>query len=88
VKTLGLYLRGTLDEKDLLTAAKQKVSEAPVSEQKAQAEYYIGMVHLSKGDKPGAREWLKKCRSAGIKDDDEYYFAVAELARLAAAPPR
>jgi len=31
-----------------------------VPDQKAQSCYYIGMMRLSKGDKAGAREWLKK----------------------------
>jgi lipoprotein NlpI len=87
-KSLALFLQGDLDEKELLAAAKKSDGTATVSAQKAQADYYIGMMRLSQGDKAGAHEWFKKCRAAGMKDDDEYYFAVAELARLAAAPPR
>jgi lipoprotein NlpI len=88
VKSLGLFWHGTLDEKELLAAAKQSEGAKSVSQQKAQADYYIGMTHLSQGDKKGAVEWFKKCRAAGMKDDMEYYFAVAELARMAAAAPR
>jgi tetratricopeptide (TPR) repeat protein len=82
VKTLALFQRGDLDEKELLAAAKRHDGSESVSSQKAEAYYYIGMMRLSKGDQAGAREWLKKCRSAGMKDSSEYYFAVAELARM------
>jgi len=79
-KTIGQFLVGKLDEKAFLVAASNGDDD---TQQKALAYYYIGMMHLSKGDKEGARKWFKKCRSAGLKDDNEYYFAVAELARLA-----
>ena len=82
VKTLGLFLRGTLDEKELLVEAKKSEGSSSASEQKAQADYYIGMTHLSKGDQAGARAWFKKCVAAGITDDCEYQFAVAELSRM------
>jgi hypothetical protein len=85
-KTLGLYLVGRLDEKALLAAAKK--SDDSAAERKAMAYYYIGMTHLGKGDKAGAREWFKKCRAAGQTDDNEYGFASAELARLSTAAPR
>jgi len=81
-KTLQLFLDGSVDEKALLAAAKQRHGEHPVTAQKAQAEYFIGEAHLRQGDLPGAREWLKKCQSAGVKADSEYALAVAELGRL------
>jgi len=87
-KIIGLFLDGSLDENTLLTAARKSDGETPASEQKGLAYYYIGMMRLSRGDKAAAQEWFNKCQSAGIKDDDEYYFAVAELARLGAAAPR
>jgi lipoprotein NlpI len=83
-----LFLRGTLDEKELLAEARKSEGSSSASEQKAQADYYIGMMRLSKGDQPGARVWFKKCVAAGIKDDCEYNFAVAELARMAGATSR
>ena len=88
VKTLGLFLRGSLDEKELLAEARKSEGSSPASERKAQADYYIGMMRLSKGDQAGARLWFKKCVSAGVKDDCEYDFAVAELARLGGAKHR
>jgi hypothetical protein len=80
-KTLGQFLVGRLDEKALLGAA-QKSDASTVSEKKALACYYIGMKHLATEDKAGARRWFQKCRAAEIKDDHEYYFAVAELKRM------
>ena len=87
-KTLHLFLDGSLDEKALLAAAKQRHGEHPVAAQKAQAWYFLGQACLRHGDQAGAREWFKKCQSAGVKSDPEYAFAVAELARLNAASPR
>ncbi len=82
---LRLYLDGRLDEKALLAAAKQKHGERSVAGQKAQVWYYLGQARLRQGDPAGAREWFKKCQSASVKEDNEYYFAVAELARLDSA---
>ncbi|HEY3916057.1 MAG TPA: aspartyl protease family protein [Verrucomicrobiae bacterium] len=86
-KTIGLYLSGRLDEKSLLSAAKQSDVE-PVAGQKCEAEYYIGMMHLSKGDKDGACASFRKSRSVALNDYDEYRFAGAELARLDALARR
>jgi tetratricopeptide (TPR) repeat protein len=86
-RTLGLFLVGRLDEKALLAAARKGDGDT-APDQKAEACYYIGMMRLSKGDKAGAREWLKKCRAAGMTDDNEYHFAVAELERLDASPAK
>jgi tetratricopeptide (TPR) repeat protein len=80
-KTVGQFLIGTLDEKSLLKAAKKSDAE-PVSGQKCEAYYYIGMRHLSSGDKAGAREAFLRCRAFGLKDYDEYEFAGTELVRL------
>ena len=85
-KTVARFLAGELDEKSFLQAAKKRDGET-VSEQKALAFYYIGVMRLSKGDTGGARDWFQKCLAAGLKGDDEYQFAVAELARLNAASP-
>jgi lipoprotein NlpI len=80
-KTLALFLAEKLDEKALLAAAEKSDGE-PVPQQRALASYYIGVMRLSKGDKAGARDSFRKCRAAGMKGDDEYHFAVAELRRL------
>jgi lipoprotein NlpI len=65
----------------LLTAVPKGDSDAAL-EWKTFSAYYIGVVHLSKGDPAGARDSFRKCRAAGMKNEDEYHFAVAELARL------
>ena len=76
-----------MDEKELLAAARKSGGNSTVSEQKALAYYYIGMMRLRKGDKTGAREWFQKCKNAGMKEFVEYQFAVAELSRLDVAAP-
>ena len=80
-KTLALFLVDKLDEKALLAAA-EKSDDEPVPRQRALASYYIGVMRLGKGDKAGARDSFRKCRAAGMKGDDEYHFAGAELRRL------
>jgi lipoprotein NlpI len=80
-KTLALYLAGQLDEKVLLTAVAKGGGD-PALEWRTLSSYYIGVMHLSKGDQAGARDSFRKCRAAGMKNDDEYHFAVAELGRL------
>jgi len=80
-KTLASYLAGQLDENVLLTAVPKGDGDAAL-EWKTFSAYYIGVVHLSKGDPAGARDSFRKCRAAGMKNEDEYHFAVAELARL------
>jgi len=82
-KTLGQFLVGRIDEKALLAAAKKS---GDADENKSLAYYYIGMRHLSRGERAGARAWLQKCKDAGQKGTDEYYFAVSELKRLSGPP--
>jgi tetratricopeptide (TPR) repeat protein len=83
-KTIGQFLVGKLAEKDFLAVAKKSGD----NEKKARAYYFIGIKHLSKGDQAGARVWFQKCQGIGTKDDNEYYFAVAELKRLGKPEPR
>jgi tetratricopeptide (TPR) repeat protein len=80
-KTIGQYLAGGIDETAVLTAA-EKPGDEPVVGQHCEAFYYIGMMHLLKGDTTGARDSFQKCVATGQKDYDEYDFARAELARL------
>jgi len=80
-QTIGQFLMGKLDEKALLEAAKKSDLE-PVSGQKCEAYYFIGMMHLSKGDDAGARAFFQQCRGTRMKDYDEYLFAGAELERM------
>jgi len=76
-KTIGQFLVGKLAEKDFLVAAKKTGDDG----KKADADYYVGMKHLSQADKEGAKRWFQKCRAAEIKDN-EYFFASSELRRL------
>jgi len=82
-KTLGQFLVGRIDEKALLAAAKKS---GDPDQNKALAYYYIGMSHLGRGDQASTRVWLQKCKDAGQKGDDEYYFAISELKRLSESP--
>ena len=86
-RILRLFLDGSLDEKALLAAARQKHGERTVTAQKAQAWYYLGQTRLRQGNTAGARALFKKCQSAGVKEDNAYYFAIAELVRLNTAAP-
>ncbi len=79
-KTIGQFLVGKLAEKDFLAAAKKSGDDG----KKAGANYYIGLKHLSKGDKEGATRWFQKCRAAEMRDN-EYFFSGAELGRLGVA---
>ncbi len=80
-KTLASYLAGQLDEKTLLTAVA-KGDGNPAREWRTLSAYYVGVMHLSQGDPAGARDLFCQCRAAGMKNDDEYHFALAELGRL------
>jgi hypothetical protein len=80
-KTLAAYLAGQLDDNFLLTAVPKGGGD-PKSEWRTLSSYYIGVRRLSKGDQAGARESFRRCRAAGMKGDDEYHFAVAELGWL------
>ena len=86
-QTIARFLAGQLDEAALLEAA-QKNNGVAVPEQNGLAWYYIGTMRLSKGDLAGAREMFEKCLHDHLKGDDEYEFAVAELARLKTATPQ
>ncbi|HEX3718553.1 MAG TPA: tetratricopeptide repeat protein [Verrucomicrobiae bacterium] len=86
-KKIGMFLAGKIDERSLLAAARIKDAE-PVAGQKCEAWYYIGMFHLSKGDKDDARVSFRASRAVVLNDYDEYRFAGAELARLDAVARR
>jgi tetratricopeptide (TPR) repeat protein len=85
-KTIGQYLCGSVDEKALLAAAGKKDTEnkdaEPVTGQQCEADYFIGMTRLLKGDQTGAREFFNKAIATGMKGYYEYDFAHVELARL------
>ncbi len=84
-KNLGKFITGQLTEPALLTAADTKDVET-VSGQHCEAWYFIGMMRLSHGDRPGAIDSLQKCLATGERDYFEFSFARAELARLNASP--
>jgi tetratricopeptide (TPR) repeat protein len=80
-KTLGQFVSGNLDEATLQAAALQGPAKT-VSLQQGQADYFIGMMRLGKGDQAGARDFFKKSIAANEKGTTEYQFARAELARM------
>lgn len=80
-RILNRFLTGTLDEQTLLGLAQRSQGET-VPEQQAMACYYIGMVHLSRGDKAGARKFFQKCCRSSETALDEYRFAHVELNQL------
>jgi tetratricopeptide (TPR) repeat protein len=81
-KALGGFLTGNLNEEELIAAAS-KGSPISVQTSQCEANYFIGMLRLIKGDAMGAREYWQK--SLAIKTDgfNAYQLcAHAELARL------
>ena len=86
-KDLGRYVAGQINEKTLLKAAKKSDLE-PVSGQKCEAFYFIGMMRLIAGDHAGAREYFEMCATTGQVDYYEYKFSRAELTRMGVALPK
>jgi tetratricopeptide (TPR) repeat protein len=82
-KSLDQFVIGAMDEASLLDLAK-KLQVEPVPSQECEAFYLIGERHLIQGDTAGARAFFQKCLETGQSDHNEYGFARAELARLAA----
>ncbi len=82
-KTIGQFLAGQRDEAALFAAA-EKSGEEPVSGQRCEAWYFAGQMRLLKGDQAGAREAFQKSVATNQRDYNEYLFAQAALARLAA----
>ena len=82
-KTIGQFLLGQRDEATLFAAA-EKSGEEPVSGQRCEAWYFAGQMRLLKGDQAGAREAFQKSVATNQRDYNEYLFAQAALARLAA----
>ncbi len=81
MESLGRFVAGELSSKALLAAAGIDDS-GPAKARRAVADYYIGMIQLQKGDRPGARTSFQDAVAAGGKTTDEYQLARAELARL------
>jgi len=81
-QTLGHFLAQDIDEQALLAAAEKRQGSVNIPEQQSLALYYIAMARLSKGDSAGARDYLVKYLASGAKDDNQWYFADAELDRL------
>jgi lipoprotein NlpI len=83
-KTIGQFLTGQRDEAALLAAA-EKSDQEPVAGQRCEAWYFAGQMRLLKGDQAGAREAFQKALATNQTNYNEYLFAQAALARLAAA---
>jgi len=86
-KTLGQYVVGGIQERALLKAAEDK-KNPPVSGHQCEAYYFIGMMHLLKGDLAAARAAWQQAFATGELDYYEYLFAKAELARLDNPAPK
>jgi lipoprotein NlpI len=84
---IGLFLSGQLTESNFLEAANGP--DLPTSKgQHCEACFYIGSKRLVDGDKMGAVEFFKKCKSTGMTDFEEYQSAVRELFRLELPVPQ
>ena len=75
-------MTGALPEKDFLAQAAQGTASR-VIEQQCEAYYYVGITRLLAGDTAAAKEFFQKCLATNLTTFFEFFFARAELARLA-----
>ena len=80
-KNIGLFLAGEIDEAALHELAAQG-SPKSVREQKCEAFYYAGAMHLSKGDAGMARSLFERCVATQLHTFPEFQLARAELANI------
>lgn len=78
---IGNFLLGRMSETNFLNAANVRDVNHPNGTQ-CEAWFYAGFKRRLAGDPPAAREYFQKCVATGMKEFDEYGFAVAELKRL------
>jgi len=86
-KSKGQFLAGSLNEPDFLAQAA-KGDPGKIREQQSQVYYFVGMMRLLDGDKPGAKKFFQKCLDVDIKYSTEYLLARAELSRLNGPAPK
>jgi lipoprotein NlpI len=77
-KNVGLFLAGEIDEAALHELAAQG-SPKTVREQKCEAFYYAGVIHLLKGDAVGAKNLFERCVATQLHTFPEFQLARAEL---------
>lgn len=75
------FFAGKISE-DALWQASENEDERIQKEQKCEAYYYVGMLHLFKGNKKKAKSCFEKCIDTGLENFIEYDMAKTELARI------
>jgi len=80
-KSLGQFIAGEWYEAAVLAAAAKGDAKTGPS-QLCEADYFMGMMRLLKGDQAGARDFWQKCLATDAKTNITLELARAELARL------
>ena len=74
---IGAFLLGRMTEAALLRATSRQPGDR--SAHRCEAWFYAGMKRRLAGDTAKADDYFRKCVRTGRNDEDEYYFAAAEL---------
>lgn len=80
-KSVALYLAGQLAEKEFFARA-EKGSANAISEQRCEANFYVGMTRLCDGKNEEAAEFFRQSIATGQTTFVEFQFAQAELKRM------
>ena len=80
-KSVGLYLVGEINEAAMTELAAQGTPKS-VREQKCEAFYYAGAIHLAKGDVAGAKSLFERCVATQLHTYPEFQLARAELSKI------
>jgi lipoprotein NlpI len=80
-KTIGEFLLGEIDERELLLSANDAEPEK-AKDRRCEAYYYAGMVRLLEGKRGAARALFQRCVQTDVWRYREYVLAKAELARM------
>ena len=86
-KTVGQYLLGRMDARELLLRAAMTMDGQTRREQRCEASYYVGITALLAGRRAEAREKFLECRATGVNVFLEYLLAGSELARMSRDKP-
>ena len=76
------FLLGRMKEEDFLQAASALPDQQNVKGHQCEAWYYSGMKRLLSHDRLVATDYFRKCVALGMKDFNEYHFAITELKAL------
>jgi len=81
-KSVGLFLAGEIDDTAFFELAAQGTPKS-VREQKCEAFYFAGVIHLAKGDLDGAKSLFERCVATQLHTFPEFQLARTELSHIA-----